>query len=1109
MHLLHPPSNQFAPELLRVEGRNVLVLIDKVDAPTERIAFDIDGQPVAASVVQLHSRDFLVHLNLLRNGHFEDDCSDWRPLDLTSGTVQTGRDIAPQWTLSGGHTGFVSVSSEVENVEIVYSDSSAPGDLSIAAGERYAFEGLFGSHRCRAALHVMVLDSHGDLIADHRQPIEKKPGGSSPRGYANVDFAFRAPRGAAWVRIGLIVRRDDETQVGSTDPSVLFMTRLAFGASERSPISWRNYVLNRDAVEHVRRGAHIVQFRLPSVTTRESRRGVEVNVVDRHTGKALMPAPILLRGSPGLAFQLHGFDGVTLSGALSGAAGGEVLHLLVDSECAATLAAPSPMDGEPQKVALRIADRFLDGTPHLVELEEREDGQILYQSADVLKPLTTDWTTLEEQGWAPWLSAHHPLARERYRSLALHVEAADEHVGSDALVQLQRCHAALRRDARRVPVLLPLTVPAPAAPDVSVVIDACGTVADAYRTIAAILFAFNQATFDITLVHTLPKEEADRLQALVAGLAFVEASPGEPRSAALNRAAFASKGRFVAVLAGQSEPASRWLDEMMRPFELFDRIGVVGAQLLDGNGRLRETGARLLDDGRLEAIAGNGNPNTPELYHTRLVEALSRSGLLIARSVWDQVGGFSEAFAADSQIDADFCLKVRAAGLRICVAPLSSVAVRSTFSISAASRVLPSGNDNWFKRKWAGSLGDARIRTGNSAGRADPGGGFSRVLFIDQQIPRIDIDAGSYAAIQEMRLFQALNFRVSFLPLNLLHLGAYAESLQRMGVETLHAPFCASVEQALAARASLFDVVYITRYNVAQVVIPLVRRYQPDAKIIFNVADLHFLRELRAGITEKRDDQVRRSRLIRDAELEVVRQADLTLSYSDTEQAIILSHELGDANVARAPWIVEPTHHVPDFEDRQDIAFLGSFGHRPNVEAVKFFAAEVLPALRRRMPDIRLNVFGSQIGREVSELEHDGLVIRGHAEDLREVFDRSRLFVAPLQSGAGIKGKVLAAMAAGIPTILSPVAAEGIGAKPRTDFLLAEDPDRWVEAIAEAYGDKTLWTSLSDSALDLVRTSYSFASALGTMRAALERLDFFAPEEAATLYCKTAIAPLG
>jgi glycosyltransferase involved in cell wall biosynthesis len=583
--------------------------------------------------------------------------------------------------------------------------------------------------------------------------------------------------------------------------------------------------------------------------------------------------------------------------------------------------------------------------------------------------------------------------------------------------------------------------------------------------------------------------------------------PGELRSAALNRAAFAGKGRFVAFLTGRSEPASRWLDEMMRPFELFDRVGVVSAHLLDGNGRLREAGARLLDDGQLEPIVGNGNPNTPEFCHTRQVEAVSRSGLLIARSVWDQVGGFSEAFAADSQVDADFCLKIRAAGLSICIAPLSSVAVRSTPPIWAAPKPLPSGNDTWFKRKWAGSLGEPRVRTGNCVGRAELGG-FSRVLFIDQQMPRIDIDAGSYAAIQEIRLFQALNFRVSFLPLNLLHLGAYAESLQRMGVETLHAPFCASVEQALAARAGLFDVVYITRYNVAQVVIPLVRRYQPDARIIFNVADLHFLRELRAGIAEKRDDQVRRSRFIRDAEFEVIRQADLTLSYNDTEQAIILNHELGDANVARVPWIVEPTRHVPTFEDRRDIAFLGSFGHRPNVEAVKFFAAEILPALRRRMPGIRLNVFGSQTNAEIAGLEQDGLVIHGHIEDLREVFDRSRLFIAPLRSGAGIKGKVLAAMAAGIPTILSSTAAEGIGAKPRTDFLLAKSPAQWVEAIAEAYSDKTLWTSLSDSASDLVREFYSFASALNAMREALEHIDIFAPEEATTLACRIAVPPL-
>ncbi|WP_082145568.1 glycosyltransferase [Microvirga massiliensis] len=1105
MQLLHPPPDRFGPQLLQVEGRNALVLIDTVDPPTERVAFDIDGQPVAASIVHLHSRDFLRQLNLLRNGRFDDECSDWHPIGVADTLVQTGRDIAPQWTLSGGHTGFVSVPSHVESIEVLYSDSSAPGDLSIAAGERYAFEGLFGSHRCRADLRLTVFDVDGDVIADHRRSIEKKPGGNVPSGYAKVNFSFRAPRGAASVRIGLTIRRDEEAQIRSAEPAVLFMTGLAFGACEQSPVSWRNYLLNRDAVERVRHGAHVVQFRLPRMTSGEFGKDVEVNAVDRHTGKPLTPTPILLRGSPGLSFHPYGFDGVTLSGALSGAAGGEVLDLLVDSEPAATLAVPSPTDMGAQKIALRIADRFLDGSPRLVEVSERETGQILYQVAEVLKPLTTDWAMLGEQGWAPWLSGHNPLARERYRSLALHIEAADEHGGNDALVQLQQCHSVLRQSNFQLSDLLPLRVPESAQPDVSIVVDAGESATDAYRSVAAILFAFNRATFDITLVHSLLQEDRDRLQPLLDGLTFLEVLPGEPRSAALNRAAFTSKGRFIAFLGRQSEPASRWLDELIYPVELFDRIGAVSAQVLDGNGRLRETGARFLVDGRLEAITGSGNPNSPEFSHTRQIDAVSRSGLLIARSVWEQVGGFSEAFATDNQIDADLCLKVRAAGLRICVAPLSSISILS--ASWAASEPLPFGDDNWFKRKWAGLLREAPSRTGNGIRRPDPDGS-RRVLFIDQQLPRIDIDAGSYAAIQEMRLFQALNFRVSFLPLNLLHLGAYTEALLRMGVEALHAPFCTSLEQALAARAGQFDVVYITRYNVAQSVIPLVRRYQPDTKIVFNVADLHFLRELRAGIAEKRDDQIRRSRLTRDAEFEVIRQVDLTLSYSDTEQAIILSHQLGDANVARVSWIVEPTSDVPAFENRRDIAFLGSFGHRPNVEAVKFFAAEVLPVLRRRMPGIQVNIFGSQMSAEVAELEQDGLVVHGHVEDLREVFDRARLFIAPLRSGAGIKGKVLAAMAAGIPTILSPIAVEGIAAKPRTDFLLAESPAQWVDAIVDAYGNEKLWTSLSNSALNLVRDSYSFPEALHAMRAALERVDIFAPREGTALACRSVIPPL-
>jgi glycosyltransferase involved in cell wall biosynthesis len=205
---------------------------------------------------------------------------------------------------------------------------------------------------------------------------------------------------------------------------------------------------------------------------------------------------------------------------------------------------------------------------------------------------------------------------------------------------------------------------------------------------------------------------------------------------------------------------------------------------------------------------------------------------------------------------------------------------------------------------------------------------------------------------------------------------------------------------------------------------------------------------------------------------------------------------------------VTPAESSPPFAKRADIGFLGSFGHRPNVDAVKFFSLEVLPLLGRSAPDIRMLVFGSQIGEDVKSLGSDRLLIKGHIGNLADAFDSLRVFVAPLTAGAGLKGKVLNAMAHGLPTVLSPAAAEGIGAHAGIHYLSAQTPQEWVAAIARLNSDEALWNTISRQAREFVQENYSFDRGIATLRAALEKIDIFPAPNQEALCCRTAIPPL-
>src|SRR6185369_10778603 len=328
---------------------------------------------------------------------------------------------------------------------------------------------------------------------------------------------------------------------------------------------------------------------------------------------------------------------------------------------------------------------------------------------------------------------------------------------------------------------------------------------------------------------------------------------------------------------------------------------------------------------------------------------------------------------------------------------------------------------------------------------------------------------------------------------NLAWMAHYTEDLQRMGVECLYAPFYSSINQVLEQRGSEFDLVYVTRYYVAQHYVDILRTLAPRAKIVLMNADLHFLRELRDAIQNKNHDTLVKSIQTRDAELEVMRKVDLVLSYTDVEKAVILSHNLDSTKVEKCPWVTELAAEVPPYLARKDIAFLGGYNHYPNVHAVEWFIANVMPLLQKELPGVKLRVYGSHLPDSLANYlkGQTDVVVDGWVASVRDAYDTCRVFIAPLQSGAGIKGKVIGALAHGVPSVLSPIAAEGIGVNAGTDGFIADKPEEWVSAIVKLYQGEKTWASVSAGALELARRQFGLERGVLQMRQALHETELF------------------
>lgn len=301
---------------------------------------------------------------------------------------------------------------------------------------------------------------------------------------------------------------------------------------------------------------------------------------------------------------------------------------------------------------------------------------------------------------------------------------------------------------------------------------------------------------------------------------------------------------------------------------------------------------------------------------------------------------------------------------------------------------------------------------------------------------------------KEMRLLQSLGCKLTLVPENVAWLSGYTEALQRSGIECalMFAPFVLSVSEVIEKRGAEFDFVSTSRAirlpNAMWTRSAAMRRRRRSCSTTPTCTSCA---KSAPAIAARNKERLGHALQTRDAELGVMRKVDLVLSYNEIEHAVILSHNLDSTRVAKCPWIVATATEVPPAEARSGIAFLGGYAHHPNVEAAEFFVREVMPLLRKRLPGVELRLYGSNMPEKLRELfeNEEDVATPGWVPTVNSVYDGCRVFVAPLLSGAGIKGKVIGAMAHGVPCVLSPVAAEGTGIRAGLEAQVASTPREW------------------------------------------------------------------
>jgi len=643
-------------------------------------------------------------------------------------------------------------------------------------------------------------------------------------------------------------------------------------------------------------------------------------------------------------------------------------------------------------------------------------------------------------------------------------------------------------------VAIPRPLLVTANPVVSVVIPVYNLWPLLQNCLKSIAAAANSVPFEVIVADDCSTDETVELLNLNSWVRHVRMESNGRFIRNCNNAAKYARGQYIYFLNNDTVVLDHWLDLIMATFRLRPKAGLVGSQVLFHNSEIQESGGIIWPDG--EAWNFGRNIEKDRVYqvnYSREVDYVSGCALAVRRDLWEEVKGFGEEFIPAYCEDSDLCFKIRALGRQVWVQPQSRIihfeGLSNSKDVEKGLKAYQKINLQKLNQKWKlpiltrgiSSTADIlhasnhRLRTHRT------------VLVVDHYVPQPDKDAGSRTVQAFCEALIQLDYNVIFLPENYTSHQPYTSNLEAMGVMVLHGNNVANhLEHILREQLRHVDCILFNRPHITKQYIDLLTEVFPDAKTLYYMHDMHGLREhlekAFAGADWGTPISLDSANLLTPDEERIIRKVHLALTCSPKEEALLsATHE----NVATiCPYAIQvvddATIKVPADKYlgvQKDLLFVGGFGHTPNRLGVEWLVDHVLPLLDS---DVRIHVVGSRCPDELkAKLEaHPLIVFHGFTSDakLEELLGLTSVSLAPLPYGAGIKGKVVEAFAAGHTVIGSEYGIEGMEDAPQGIYFKCTSAQELVDAIRQVFRrDRAAWIEASKHARSYVADRFNLA----------------------------------
>jgi glycosyltransferase involved in cell wall biosynthesis len=306
-------------------------------------------------------------------------------------------------------------------------------------------------------------------------------------------------------------------------------------------------------------------------------------------------------------------------------------------------------------------------------------------------------------------------------------------------------------------------------------------------------------------------------------------------------------------------------------------------------------------------------------------------------------------------------------------------------------------------------------------------------------------------------------------------------------------------EQAVTLNCSSFDdfvdelnpsIVLFDRFMLEEQFGWRVAKHCPDALRILDTEDLHSLRHARHQAL-KQNRPLTSADLNSDVakrEIAAIFRCDLSLIISDYEFELLKNHySVPEHILLHCPFMLDLQNVTPSansFLDRQHFISIGNFRHQPNWDAVLFLKQAIWPLIRKQLPQAELHIYGAYPPPKATQLHNpkQGFLVKGWAEDAKQVMQQARVCLAPLRFGAGIKGKLAEAMFCGTPNVTTNIGSEGMNmgldwSGLTTDLTQFDNQENsatdFAKHAVQLYQNEALWQQKQQHGYQIIKTNFN------------------------------------